>query len=722
MGHRLAGNRRGLRRLPARREDDHARRVVQPFPAGEEAGARRRRALGGAPRHAEDHRRAQAPRRQKGRADGAAARPQAKGAGKIFLRRRARRRICPPAHHQVAGGDRLAAHRRSLQRRRLREPSARHRAGDDRARARQPGRARLCGRGRHHPHSLHRRHLDGAAAALRAAAVPFGAPRAARRRGVLRAVGRVVGLRRAGAAQLHGGGGPDAALPRPARCRRGGFRRGDRRRAPRHDDAGDRRRRRRHRGARLHGVRRPDARLRRRLLAPDRRHEEPPGGPAARHDAGGEHDGRRAAERDQPRAAGRRAGRRADPRDARGLRAPARSAPRFLPGMRPVLIVGAGPVGLATALSLAHQGVPVQVIEAEPALTLDQRAGSYHPPTLEMLAPFGVTEAMHEIGIKVPRWQIRDRRQGVIVEWDLGLIADLTPYPYRFHLEQHRLTPILFEKLQAFPHAMVYFSTQLLEATQHGDSVSVKTTGEHFETPWLIGCDGGRSAVRKLMDTEFEGFTWPERFVVISTLADFRHYGFTSNAYVADPREWAAVFHMPGLWRMAFPVHPDEDEAEVLAPEAVEARMQRFVARRERYDVPYKGIYRVHQRVAKDWRQVRIVLAGDAAHLNNPLGAFGLNGGLHDAILLAEYLGKVCRNEADESVLDLYVRKRRTANIDFVQTQSISNKKMLEESDTAKRNEIFDDLRRTAADREAARDFLIRSSMIWSVRRAAEIV
>jgi len=251
--------------------------------------------------------------------------------------------------------------------------------------------------------------------------------------------------------------------------------------------------------------------------------------------------------------------------------------------------------------------------------------------------------------------------------------------------------------------------------------VTVSTTSGELTTPWLVGCDGGRSTVRKLVDTEFEGFTWPERFVVISTHADFHQHGFTSNAYVADPREWAAVFHMPGLWRLAFPVHPDEDESEVLAAEAIEARMQRFVERRERYDVPYKGIYRVHQRVAKDWRQGRIVLAGDAAHLNNPLGAFGLNGGLHDAILLAELLGRVCRREADEGLLDLYVRKRRAANIDFVQTQSISNKKMLEEPDAAKRAEIFDELRRTAADREAARDFLIRSSMIWSVRRAAEV-
>jgi 3-(3-hydroxy-phenyl)propionate hydroxylase len=383
-----------------------------------------------------------------------------------------------------------------------------------------------------------------------------------------------------------------------------------------------------------------------------------------------------------------------------------------------VLVVGAGPVGLATALSLAHQGVSVKVIEAEPALTEDHRAGSFHPPTLEMLAPFGVTEAMHGIGIKVPRWQIRDRAEGVIVEWDLGLIADLTPYPYRFHLEQYKLTPILLGKLRAFAHASVDFGVPFEDAVQDGDSVLVN---KNLKAKWLVGCDGGRSAVRKLIGTEFEGFTWPERFIVVGTRADFASHGFTSNAYVADPREWAAVFHMPGLWRLAFPVHPDEDEAAVLEPQAVEERMQRFVARPGRYEVPHTGIYRVHQRVAREWRAGRILLAGDAAHLNNPLGAFGLNGGLHDAILLGESLGKVCRGEADESLLERYVRRRRTANIDFVQSQSISNKRLLEEADPQARRRNFDDLRRIAANRDAAREFLIKSSMIWSVRRAAEI-
>jgi 3-(3-hydroxy-phenyl)propionate hydroxylase len=386
--------------------------------------------------------------------------------------------------------------------------------------------------------------------------------------------------------------------------------------------------------------------------------------------------------------------------------------------MTEVLVVGAGPVGLATALSLAHQGVSVKVIEAAPRLTEDHRAGSFHPPTLEMLAPFGVTEAMHRIGIKVPRWQIRDRREGVIVEWDLGLVADETPFPYRFHLEQYKLTPILMEKLKAFPHASVHFGEEFEDAIQDGQTVTVNGK---YKTSWLVGCDGGRSAVRKLIGTEFEGFTWPERFIVIGTLADFAPHGFTSNAYVADPREWAAVFHMPGLWRLAFPVHEEEDEAEVLMEAAVEARMQRFVARPGRYEVPHKGIYRVHQRVATRWRAGRILLAGDAAHLNNPLGALGLNGGLHDAILLGEYLGKVCRGEADEGLLDRYVRQRRTANIEFVQTQSISNKRLLEEADPGKRQENFDNLRRIADDRNLARDFLVRSSMIWSVRLAAEV-
>src|SRR5512147_2433709 len=150
-----------------------------------------------------------------------------------------------------------------------------------------------------------------------------------------------------------------------------------------------------------------------------------------------------------------------------------------------VIVAGAGPVGLLTALALAKQDVPVLVLEAEPGLTMDLRAGTYHPPSLEMMAPYGITDEMHKTAIKVPRWQIRDRKQGVIVEWDVTEIGDLTPYPYRLHLEQHRLTPIILNKLRECPNAEVRFSHKVTDLAQAPDKVTVtaETPGgeEKFE-------------------------------------------------------------------------------------------------------------------------------------------------------------------------------------------------------------------------------------------------
>ncbi|HEY7674248.1 MAG TPA: FAD-dependent monooxygenase [Burkholderiales bacterium] len=401
-----------------------------------------------------------------------------------------------------------------------------------------------------------------------------------------------------------------------------------------------------------------------------------------------------------------------------------------MPKRPQVIVAGAGPVGLLTALALAKQGVPVLVLEAEPGLAIDLRAGTYHPPSLEMMAPFGITDEMHKTAIKVPRWQIRDRKQGVIVEWDVTEIGDLTPYPYRLHLEQHRLTPIILDKLRECPNAEVRFSHKVTDLAQDAGKVTVtaETPGgeERFEAEWLVGADGGRSTVRKCIDMGFDGFTWDERFVVASTTYDYAPHGYTMNAYLADPEEWAAVFKMPdegppGIWRVIFPVPPEEEEAVTLSEEMVERRMQRFLPRKERYRIKYKSIYKVHQRVAKGFREGRVLLAGDAAHLNNPMGAFGLNGGIHDSFSLTEKLGKVCRGEADDSLLDLYVRQRRTVNLEYVQEFSIRNLKRLNEKSEEVRRKNFDELRRQAATREGRREFLQVSSMIASVRRANAI-
>jgi 3-(3-hydroxy-phenyl)propionate hydroxylase len=399
-------------------------------------------------------------------------------------------------------------------------------------------------------------------------------------------------------------------------------------------------------------------------------------------------------------------------------------------GKPQVIVAGAGPVGLLTALALAKQDIPVLVLEAEPGLTIDLRAGSYHPPSLEMMAPYGITDEMHKTAIKVPRWQIRDRKEGVIVEWDVTEIGDLTPYPYRLHLEQHRLTPIIYSKLQACSNADVRFSHAVTDVEQTADRVTVTadTPGgpEKFEAPWVVGADGGRSTVRKCIGVEFEGFTWPERFVVVSTIDDYARQGYALNAYVSDPDEWVAVFKMPddgppGMWRVIFPVSEDEDEELTLSDAMVERRMQTFVPRSGRYPVKYKSIYKVHQRVAKDFRAGRVLLAGDAAHLNNPMGAFGLNGGIHDAFNLTAKLGKICRGEGHSALLDQYVRQRRTVNLEYVQEFSIKNLRRLNEKDERERQKNFAELREQAATREGRREFLRISSMIASVERANAI-
>jgi 3-(3-hydroxy-phenyl)propionate hydroxylase len=396
----------------------------------------------------------------------------------------------------------------------------------------------------------------------------------------------------------------------------------------------------------------------------------------------------------------------------------------------PAIVVGAGPVGLIAALGLARQGIPVIVLEAEAELTRDLRAGTFHPPTLEMMAPLGITEPLLALGIRVPHWQIRDRRAGTVVQFDLGLLADDTPYPFRLHCEQHKLTPIARDLLAQLPGTEIRFGCRFVAATQSaaGVTVTVATRDGTAEIAgsYLIGADGGRSAVRKALDIEFEGFTWPERFLVVSTRYDLAPHGFTENAYVADPDEWVALFKMPddgppGLWRLAFPTDTALSEEAVLSDDFVEARMQGFLARPARYAIAYKGLYRVHQRVARTFRAGRCLLAGDAAHVNNPLGAMGLNSGIHDAVNLSAKLGALWRGERDDAALDHYDRQRRRIAIDTVQAITIRNKRLLEERDAAVRAARLDELRRTAADPRLAYEFLLKSSMIASVRQAAAI-
>ena len=398
----------------------------------------------------------------------------------------------------------------------------------------------------------------------------------------------------------------------------------------------------------------------------------------------------------------------------------------------PVIVVGAGPVGLLCALELARRQVPVVVLEAEPSTTLDLRAGTFHPPTLEMLQPEGVADEMLALGIHVRYWQTRDREHGLIVPWDLDLLRNDTPYPFRLHLEQHRLTPILLRKLLTYAHAEVRFGHEFIGLVQRDGRVEVQARDARgdvrLQAAWLVGADGGRSAVRKAAGIAFDGYTWPERYTVVSTTFDFEPLGYADNAYISDPRQWIAFFRMPdagppGLWRMTMPVPPELDDEDVLVPAYARNAIDRTLGATAGtpYPIVHQSIYRVHQRVAARFRAQRVLLAGDSAHVNNPLGGFGLNSGIHDAVSLGGKLAAVCRGEADETLLDLYERQRRTVAIEYVQDLSVKNKRNLEEKDPAIRLARFAELRATAQDPARARAFLLMSSMINSIRRANAI-
>ena len=158
-----------------------------------------------------------------------------------------------------------------------------------------------------------------------------------------------------------------------------------------------------------------------------------------------------------------------------------------------------------------------------------------------------------------------------------------------------------------------------------------------------------------------------------------------------------------------------------MTPEATEKRIQGFLPKGSPYDIVHRNLYNVHQRVAASFRKGRVFLAGDAAHVNNPLGGLGLNFGIHDAVELTTLLGRVIRREAPESVLDEYDRHRRPLNVEFVQQQTIANKKRMEEKDPAARARDFDRLRRTASDPAAHRAYVRRASLIESVKKRAAV-
>ena len=398
-----------------------------------------------------------------------------------------------------------------------------------------------------------------------------------------------------------------------------------------------------------------------------------------------------------------------------------------------IIVVGAGPVGLCLTLALTQAGLAVTLLESRTDENfLDQvpRAGTNHPATLEMYDRIGLYKRIESRGMIAPivhYWE----RQGpqLIAEFDHALLKEDTSFPYVVQCERIKVVEEALAMAKDDPNCDLRMGTTFESFEQKSDGVVAVVTNadgeqERIDGRFLVSAEGARSLIRNQLGIEFEGFTYPDRTLNIEVAYDFSRHGYADRNYISDPEEWSNLFQWPGppkRWRVHFPTPPDADPETLLAPEALQKKLQAFMQTDQEFDIHGSNLYTVHQRVAKTFRMGNVLLAGDAAHVNSPIGGMGMNSGIHDAFNLADKLIGIERGEMDTAVLDRYDRQRRTIAVEHTQAQTIRNKKLLMEKDPEIRRQNQDQLRKTAADPKLARDFMLRASLINSLRQAEQI-
>jgi 2-polyprenyl-6-methoxyphenol hydroxylase-like FAD-dependent oxidoreductase len=392
---------------------------------------------------------------------------------------------------------------------------------------------------------------------------------------------------------------------------------------------------------------------------------------------------------------------------------------------KPVIVVGAGPVGTTAAVALARRGIPVVVVESAPEPLGDWRASTFHPSTMELLAGLGlgIADEMVATGLPVPKFQHRDRKAGLVAELDLGLLAGETAFPYRLQLNQQHLVRMTVERLRGFDNVRLEFGATLRGFTQDGDGVTatVETPDgtTEIQGEYLVGADGANSAVRQHLGVDFDGTTYPERFVIVSTSVDLAALipGIANVNYVSDPEQWVFLLRTPESWRAVYPVSATGPREEVLAPAELQRQLQKIAPLPEGYPILDSQVYNVHQRVASRFRVGSVALVGDAAHINSPLGGVGLNSGIHDALDLAERLVRIRDGADPDAELNAFAAVRRRVAEEYIRADTHRNTERMKETDPELRARNQAELRATAADPERARAAMRRSSLLESVRR-----
>ncbi|MGY6663255.1 MAG: FAD-dependent oxidoreductase [Glycocaulis sp.] len=388
-----------------------------------------------------------------------------------------------------------------------------------------------------------------------------------------------------------------------------------------------------------------------------------------------------------------------------------------------VIIVGAGPVGLAAALRLNAFGISCVVLEAEPTLPEDLRASTFHPPTLDMLDEYGIAKPLIDQGLVCGSWQIRQHETHDRAVFDLSLLEGETRHPFRLQCEQFRLCRILANALAGAPFADIMMGARVEAVTQSDDAVQVRAIKDGEELSirgrYLIGADGSRSTVREQVGLTLEGLTYPETTILAITDFPFEEHlpGLSNVNYVWRNGGTFSLLRLKEFWRCS--LYPSEGESieEALTPESIQRKLNAIVPRNEPYNVFEIRPYRVHMRIVSDYRRGRVVLAGDAAHVNSPSGGMGMNGGIHDVFNLTAKLKRVLAGES-EDLLDLYTRQRRPVAEEEILQQADRNRRRMQERDPEKRRVILDGLKAVTSDPVKAKAYIMRSSMIEGLRRA----
>lgn len=363
-----------------------------------------------------------------------------------------------------------------------------------------------------------------------------------------------------------------------------------------------------------------------------------------------------------------------------------------------VLIVGAGPVGLFTALALAQEGVRVTVIEGEPDISDSPRAIAYFPVVMAALEKLGVLADLDREGVHFQTVFQKAPALGFSATLSFKVLTGIT-YDYQIQAGQDVAARIACE--HARKHGVeVLFDHRLASIEQHSDNViTVVDTPEGprtFQSKWAIGCDGARSTVRKSLDIPYDGFTWPNRFVATNLYCDFDSLGYSQGGFVCDPVYMAviAIINKEGLWRLTY-----QEDSALPAENFMERLPERYafyIPEGVKYEMTAARPYTIHQRCAARLREGRILLAGDAAHCTNPMGGLGLTTGFWDGMVLADVLAAVIRGEEEDSILDRYSDERRRVYLEVSSPAACENKRMMEEADPVRRKQDCENYQKMA--------------------------